>query len=125
MISSAGRFLSGVIGFLVLLKRLSHSADMDAATERLVLRCPTKIWGLKVLGGRSDVSSDPYTLKAFRLTVRFLGPKRREKWKEIPSGRPFAHYLGKGEAMTRAYGYIYTIFGLEASHTSLSEQALR
>jgi hypothetical protein len=26
--------------------------------------------------------------------------------------------------MTRAYDYIYTIFGLEVSHTSLSEQAL-
>jgi hypothetical protein len=27
--------------------------------------------------------------------------------------------------MTRAYGYIYTIFGLETSHASLSEQALQ
>jgi hypothetical protein len=25
--------------------------------------------------------------------------------------------------MTRAYDYIYTIFGLEVSHTTLSEQA--
>jgi hypothetical protein len=25
--------------------------------------------------------------------------------------------------MTRAYDYIYTIFGLEASHTNLSDQA--
>jgi hypothetical protein len=31
---------------------------------------------------------------------------------------------GKG-IMTRAYGYIYTIFGLEASYASLSEQVLR
>ena len=29
------------------------------------------------------------------------------------------------QTMTRAYGYIYTIFGLEASHASLSGQALR
>ena len=28
-------------------------------------------------------------------------------------------------AITGAYGYIYTIFGLETSHASLSEHALR
>jgi hypothetical protein len=44
---------------------------------------------------------------------------------EIPNGQPFAHYSGKGGAMTRAYGYIYTIFDLEASNASLSKQALR
>ena len=34
---------------------------MDAVTERLVLRYSIKDMRLKVLGGRSDISSDPYT----------------------------------------------------------------
>ena len=29
--------------------------------------------GLKVLGGRRDVGSDPYMLKAFRLAIRMTG----------------------------------------------------
>ena len=40
----------------------------------------------------------------------------------LRNGRPFTHYLGKG-TMTRPCGYINTIFGLEASHASLSEQS--
>jgi len=44
MISSARLFLSGVISFLVLLKTLSHSADMNAATERLVCAIPPLCW---------------------------------------------------------------------------------
>jgi hypothetical protein len=39
-------------------------------------------------------------------------------------GKKFlARYLKR--AMTKAYGYIHAIFGLEASHASVSEQALR
>jgi hypothetical protein len=53
-----------------------------------------------------------------------LGVKKQVRWEENPNRRPFAHYLGKGGTMTRAYGYIYTIFALEASHASLSGQAL-
>jgi hypothetical protein len=37
MISSTRQFLSGVTSFLVLLKTLSHSADIDTATEGLIL----------------------------------------------------------------------------------------
>ena len=39
-----------------------------------------------------------------------LGVKKREK---------MGHLFGEKGTMTRAYGYIYTIFGLEASHASL------
>jgi hypothetical protein len=68
--------------------------------------------GLKVLGGRRDVGSDPYTLKPFRLTVRMIGidhfyvgrrhgfgcKKARRIGRILPrNGRPFTHYLGKGD----------------------------
>ena len=52
--------------------------------------------GLKVLWGRSDVSSNPYTLKAFRLTIRFWVLKGGENGKKFLMDEPSTHYLGKG-----------------------------
>jgi hypothetical protein len=79
MISSAGRFLSGVIGFLVLLKTLSHSADMDAATERLVLRCPTKIWGIEGLGEPQRRQQRPIHAEGLQAHLPAFGSKKAGK----------------------------------------------
>jgi hypothetical protein len=67
MISSTKRFLSGAISFLVLLKTLSHSADIAGIARVILLALHLQPFGSS-LAGCSDVCSDPYTLKAFRLT---------------------------------------------------------
>ena len=72
----------------------------------------------------NECSFNLFNTEDLRAHCLVLGLKRRGKWKEIPNGGPFARYLGKG-AMTRAYGYIYTIFGPEASHASLSKPLIK
>ena len=84
------------------------------------------------LTSRSGVGGDPYTLKAFRFTGidhfyvgrrhGFACKKAGKRWEDIPNGRPFAIIWERG-TMTRTCSYIYPIFGLEARHASLSEQA--
>jgi hypothetical protein len=63
---------------------------------------------LKVLEGRSDVSSDvssdSYTLKTFRQLV--LGLKRRGKWEEIPNGRTICPIFGKRGPMAASTPYL-------------------
>src|ERR1700728_3111650 len=68
----------------------------------------------------NECSFNLFNTEDLRAHCLVLGLKRRGKWKKIPNGERFAPYLGKG-AMTRAYGYIYTIFGPGASHASLSK----